>query len=363
MKVYAVLRGFPGLGRVSSGIALLNSMKEHGCDVKAVSYLQGTDALSKQGIEPFANQNVSKHDIMPIGLNPIEKYASVIIEKILQDSPDLVLIDGEPLLTSTLCSVFDKNRVVSLLNPTDLVNSALPQSTINFYHSNYLSCTNSIVHGVNLSSRQWNFPGYDCKVHCLNTILRQEILNLKISGSPSNIISCVLGGGTANATERFISSTIEIGIKVAALAQENSEYQFNIYCNDKNIKDSLLKCIDHCENLQIFDEYISPEQIYSNARMVIARAGRNVSSELLYLGVPAILVATKGDFRSVEQEKNINDIIALGKGNIEKIYIDSSIDEIQNIFLSLTKNNGTGTSFIPGNDDAIKILNSIVRHV
>ena len=75
------------------------------------------------------------------------------------------------------------------------------------------------------------------------------------------------------------------------------------------------------------------------------------------------MVATKGDFRSVEQEKNINDIIALGNGNIGKIYIDSSVDEIQNIFLSLTKNNGTETSFIPGNDDAIKILNSIARHI
>lgn len=362
MKVYAVLRGFPGLGRVSSGIALLNSMREKGCEVKAVSYLQGTEALIKQGIEPFVNQSISKQDVMPIGLNPIEKYASAIIEQIVEDSPDLVLIDGEPLLTSTLCSVFDRTKVVSMLNPTDLINKTLPQSTINFYHSNYLSCANSIVHGVNLFGQKWSFSGHDCNVHCLNTILRQEILNIEAKGS-SNIISCVLGGGTANATDRFVSSTVAIGAKICGVAQKNLDCQFNIYCNDKNIKEALLKVIEHQENIQIFDEYISPAQIYSNARMVIARAGRNVSSELLYLGIPAILVATSGDFRSAEQEKNINDIIEMSNGNIDKIYIDSSIDEIQSIFLSLMKNKGAKTAFVPGNDDAIKILNSIVGEI
>ena len=112
MKIYAILRGFPGLGRVSSGIALLKSMREKGYEVKAVSYLQGVEALRKQGIDSFVDTIVSKQDIMPIGLNPIEKYSCLIIKRILEDSPDLVIIDGEPLLTSTLCSVFDKRRVV-----------------------------------------------------------------------------------------------------------------------------------------------------------------------------------------------------------------------------------------------------------
>ena len=51
-KVFGIFRGFPGLGRVSSGIALLKECQRIGCDIAAISYYQGTEALYRQGI-PF----------------------------------------------------------------------------------------------------------------------------------------------------------------------------------------------------------------------------------------------------------------------------------------------------------------------
>lgn len=359
MKIYGVLRGFPGLGRVSSGIALLKGLQKKGHSVKAVSYLQGYDALEQQSVKPFIEYNITKNDIMPIGLNPIEKYSTLIIESIIQDCPDLVIIDGEPLLTSTLCSVFDRRRIISILNPTDLINKSLPPSTINFYHSHYLSCSNSIVHGIGLSGEKWLFNN-DCKVHCLNTILREEILEMEVEPFPEEI-SCILGGGTANATESFFESTVMIGKKIIELATCNKEYNFNIYCNDKFIKDRIIRENKIPFNVSIYDTYISPIQIYKNSAIVIARAGRNVSSELLYLGIPALLVATKGDFRSVEQDKNINDIIKIGKGNIDKIYLGDTIDIVNATFNRLLQHKRVCTDFEPGNQSALKIIDNILE--
>ena len=42
--VIGVFRGFPGLGRVSAGIALLKELQHRGFEVAAISYYQAIEA-------------------------------------------------------------------------------------------------------------------------------------------------------------------------------------------------------------------------------------------------------------------------------------------------------------------------------
>ena len=42
MKILGIFRGFPGLGRVVSGVALLETLRDkYDCEIKCISYLQG----------------------------------------------------------------------------------------------------------------------------------------------------------------------------------------------------------------------------------------------------------------------------------------------------------------------------------
>lgn len=45
-KILGILRGFPGLGRVVSGVSILETLRDsYGYDIKIISYLQGNKYL------------------------------------------------------------------------------------------------------------------------------------------------------------------------------------------------------------------------------------------------------------------------------------------------------------------------------
>lgn len=52
MKTLGIFRGFPGLGRVVSGVSILEALRDtYGFKVRAVSYLQGNEYLKTKGFE------------------------------------------------------------------------------------------------------------------------------------------------------------------------------------------------------------------------------------------------------------------------------------------------------------------------
>lgn len=56
-KVMGIFRGFPGLGRVVSGVTLLETLRdEYGCSIEIISYLQGNHYLELKGIRTFMKQ-------------------------------------------------------------------------------------------------------------------------------------------------------------------------------------------------------------------------------------------------------------------------------------------------------------------
>ena len=55
-------------------------------------------------------------------LTSAQKISSEIINDILNWKPDIVIIDGEPLLTKLLCLCYDKDKIITLLNPVLMEN-------------------------------------------------------------------------------------------------------------------------------------------------------------------------------------------------------------------------------------------------
>jgi UDP-N-acetylglucosamine:LPS N-acetylglucosamine transferase len=101
--------------------------------------------------------------------------------------------------------------------------------------------------------------------------------------------------------------------------------------------------------------------MYNSARMVIARAGRNVVSELLYLNIPGLLIATNGDYRSKEQEKNIDMMISVSNHLFDKFNIlDDDDILIEKIQKKLDRDH-IDNKFKPGNDYAIHIIKDIIK--
>ena len=96
--------------------------------------------------------------------------------------------------------------------------------------------------------------------------------------------------------------------------------------------------------------------MYKNAGVVVARSGRNVASELLFLNISGILFATDGDYRSKEQEKNIDAMILTSNGLFVKTKMTDCDEKlIQNIRERMVSKY-QGIDFEPGNQYAISII-------
>lgn len=361
MKIVGIFRGFPGLGRVVSGVGLLNDLRKKGHDVLGFSYMQGVDILDSYKINKLLDKTPLESNIMEIGLNPISKVAGELIGKILDENPDLVIIDGEALLVSTLSLVYPKEKILTLLNPTDICNDSLPESTIAFYKQHYLSAGTAIVHMPDINFNILPKEILNCNLHLINTILRDEILHLK-SGINKRSIVGILGGGCANSSDSFYKSTLEIGKKIVEVAKRLPNENFLIYCNDIEVKKSLDFEIIKMENIRIIEEYTKPKDIYTNAKLIFCRSGRNTVSELLYLQIPAILFSSKGDFRSKEQEKNIDTVCKINPFKLKKSSIDETTDEILKKIENLIKVEGKDVKFIPGNKNALQIIENILNN-
>lgn len=68
-KVLGIFRGFPGLGRVVSGVSILETLRdEYGCIIEAFSYLQGKEYLQLKGFD--IKHDVVSMDYCSMGLLP-----------------------------------------------------------------------------------------------------------------------------------------------------------------------------------------------------------------------------------------------------------------------------------------------------
>ena len=299
-KILGILRGFPGLGRVVSGVSILETLRDsYDYDVKIISYLQGNKYLNSRG---YNNLNeVTPMDYCSIGLLPTNKMGVYIHNCIREFTPDLIVVDGEPLMIKSIKISHPSIKVVALLNPADVVNPNNNKEAMDFFNEFYSLSDLAIVHGIRRIDKDSRYN----KFLSINTIIRSEIIG--VENVPTNNIYCVLGGGTVNVGQLFVDSTITIGQLCQKVASLLPQYTMHIVCSSQNIF-NVLNRNSSSENVVLHDEIIPAEQYYCNAGLVITRSGRNTLSELAYLGIPAISFVSGCSYRKIEQTNNINDL-------------------------------------------------------
>ncbi len=299
-KVLGIFRGFPGLGRVVAGVSLLETLRDkYDCDVRFISYLQGNKYLESRGYTDL--KEATPMDYCSIGLLPTHKMGVYIHKTIKDFIPDVIVVDGEPLILQSIKVSHPNAKVVALLNPTDVDNPSNDKEAMDFFNALYSLSDLAIVHGLRIIERDRRYNNFIS----INTIIRQEIMAIK--NVPTNNIYCILGGGTVNVGQQFENSTLRIGELCQRMAPLLPKYNVHIMCSSRNIF-NVLNDNQYYANVQLHEDIISAEKYYHDACLVITRSGRNTLSELAYLGIPTISFISGCAYRRVEQTKNINDL-------------------------------------------------------
>lgn len=358
MKIYAVLRGFPGLGRVIAGFELLKYFeRNYKAEIKISTYFQGETYINTKGYQ--TSIKVDDKDVSSVGIVSVSKSGEKIIEDIISFKPDIVLIDGEPILLHNLKISYPELYVVSLLNPFDINNPHNPKNSQDFFIHMYSYADLSIVHGLWHEKKPIGFKEYIS----INSIVRDSISEIS-NQENSNTIVCLLGGGSKSVNSGFTSGTIEIAKQVIDVALINKEYKFKIYTSDFFIKNEIQKHISICnsssENISVIENITDETVMFSEARLVIARAGRNTISELLTMNIPAIIIPTTANFRGSEQLWNCKKIESGNYPKIKAHYLDAGSEFLKDKMLQLINSYSTNGKeiFIPGN---INALDQIVK--
>ena len=346
MNVLGILRGFPGLGRVVSGTAILETLRdEYNCNIEIISYLQGQNFLEKRG--HVKECDVTPLDYCSIGLLPTNKMGAYIHQRIKKFHPDIVIIDGEPLILHSLRISYPNLKIVSLLNPSDVDNPQNDVEAMDFFTSMYSLSNLAIVHGL----RGVETDKYK-SIISINTILRKEILNIKNVPTPN--IYCVLGGGTVNVGAQFAESTIQMAKLCIEAASYLKDYTMHIICSSDNIYKELSSGVP--TNVQLHKEIIDSGEYYSKACLVITRSGRNTLSELAYLGIPAISFVSGCSYRKAEQEQNLK---SLNATNICSAEINISAKDFADLCIKQQSYRQECPKFIIGNLTAVSEILSL----
>lgn len=348
MKILGVFRGFPGLGRVVAGVSLMETLNQkYNCDIKIISYLQGNRYLETLGYKGL--QEATPFDYCSIGLLPTNKMGAHIHETIRKFSPDIIIVDGEPLLLQSIKLSHKNIKVVALLNPSDVDNPNNDRETMDYFNELYSMADLAICHGL----RKVTPPSQYSNFLSVGTILRREIINIK--NVPSNNIYCLLGGGTVNVEEQFSESTITIGRHCLNIARNLPTYNIHVACSSMNIYEAL-KQFDIPQNVFLYNQVINSLKCYSDACLVITRSGRNTLSELAYLGIPSISFVSGCSYRLFEQKQNID---SLSKANIKVAPLNIEPDKLTEICFSLIAKGIKKHLFEYGNDIAITRILSL----
>lgn len=354
MRVAAILRGFPGLGRIMPGLSLLTQLQEdYGCECILYTYGQGLSVAAQSSL-PMPLDLCPEHaDLTAIGLNPVTRNGAAILNFIIRAKPDKILLDGEPLVTRALSLCVPPDNIISLLNPHDIENEHLPYSTLRYFQDCFLSGSKAIVHGLQV--RQGLVRKAGCSILYIPTILRPCILKLKNSPRRGDLVLCILGGGVLNSSSSFFQSTAAMGKLILAAASYFMEYKFIICSNSQEVS-SLLKSESVPGNVYIQEGFADMEHFYPQTAAAICRGGRNTISELLYLNIPAILIPCEDDYRKVEQSSNIQELSRKFPRQMRKARIPLPPAIFASILAELLESPPFVTNFNPGNSRALEFI-------
>lgn len=354
MKIVGILRGFPGLGRVVSGTEVITHFRDHfDAEILIFSYLQGEEYLKTKGIAP--QYTVKSQDYSSIGIIPVSDFGEFIIQTVGNFKPDLILIDGEPLMVQCLKLVYPKIRMAVLLNPFDVDNPHNQKSSSIFFNDLYSRSDLAIVHGF---SELKSLNGYK-NLHSINTIIREEVISIS-SAFSKNKICCVLGGGTANGLKEFEDSTMALASLFTVLPEYLPQFEYHIFCSGSLLLNRIAEK-NRKGNISIHHNIESSDQYFKDSKLIITRAGRNMLSELLFLGIPTIAIPVGCKYRTKEQIANAKIVEIISQKKIIYFDLDSSVYDFVSLCKSMIKLNSRGiTTWEPGNKKAIELIANLI---
>lgn len=346
-RILGIFRGFPGLGRVVAGVSLLESLRDdYNCKIQIVTYLQGNEYLKSRGYS--CTYEALPMDYCSIGLLPTNQMGVHIHSIIKVFDPNVVIIDGEPLILHSLRISYPKLKIVALLNPSDVDNPENDKEAMDYFNALYSLSNLAIIHGLRTVVPLYNYERYIS----IDTVIRKEILS--INNIRSKNIYCVLGGGTVNVGQQFAESSIRIGELCQEVAFSLKDYKMHIICSSHNIYVALKEKGTY-ENVILHKNVLDARTYYSDACLIITRSGRNTLSELAYLGIPTISFVSGCNYRRNEQEQNIRSI---DSQNIATATLDCTDKDFLSLCFKMLATGKSINSFHYGNKIA---LNNILK--
>lgn len=207
MRIFAVCRGAPGLGRVVPSVGLAQTLRQTHCTRTAfASYAAGHAYLRAIG-----------EDVTDLGypdgrfIDSVAPQALQIQDMIERYDPDLVLIDGEFFLPAALAHMHVP--VAYLANPHDLIG---PSNTFRRVNRLLLTHAQSIIISSLSCRRPTLRPGLVDNTPCLECPALTKDVSLvhhRRAGPPRVLIST--GGGSVGspslreATDDALAATLE----------------------------------------------------------------------------------------------------------------------------------------------------------
>jgi hypothetical protein len=298
MNVLYIVRGYPGLGRVMGSLAIASILQAMSASTRTLfaSYLSGLRYLRNAGHETV--------DLYPHGFyprpnafcSPFGCEADVLAGAVQERSIDLVVIDGEPLLIDFVTTVL-KLPLLVLTHPSDLHNPHSPSDGIDLFRLYYSRANYVIAHGLTrLPKERQDLGGRAGTVFEINTLVRPRIAaaaaarrgGLESPLGRGHVVG-VMGGGSSNVLSSFAENTLLLAKWLVAACVSTGAERLTLFCADENIATSLNPAAQ-AGNIEIVSEQVDNVPALIDADLVVGRSGRNLVSEILALGVPAIIV-------------------------------------------------------------------------
>jgi UDP-N-acetylglucosamine:LPS N-acetylglucosamine transferase len=299
VRVVAICRGAPGLGRVVPSLVLVKALAEAGpVASRFASYEAGARYLAVRG-----------EDVVDLGrpdglfIDAVAAQALHVRKLVQQDQPDLVLVDGEFYLPATLADL--GVPVIYLANPHDLIGAPNVFRRVNrllLAHADAvlissLSCTQPTAH-----------PDLVASTPCLEVpaITKDIPLRHRHAGRLPRVLVCA-GGGSIGSDPGFRSATdAAVALVLDALSELAREDHVGtvslILGADAALPDRWQTAPRW---LQVIDGPVELADLYPHHDLLVARAGRNTTAEAAYCGIPTVLLPITTDpHRGDEQTDN-----------------------------------------------------------
>ncbi len=372
MRVLFITRGYPGLGRVMGALALNDLLsdlyKPDNYEAIFTSYLSGYTFLTELGYK-CEDMYPDTYYYRPNAFcNPFGIESQVVQTIIIDFEPDLVVIDGEPLLINLITDIF-KIPVLILTHPSDLHNPDVKDRAIDLFRYYYSHAELVIAHGITrLPLGQKPLGGKAGDVIECNTLVRTAIADegkrrrseIDHSKGSTKIVG-VMGGGSENVYKNFRSSTRTLAEWLIRASVEEKVDSLEIYCADQLLFEYLGKWQKKISFLKLMNKQAENTSSLIDADIIVGRSGRNLVSEMLTLGARSLMVTvTAEQYRSADQYRTgeaATNLTPSGKW----IIINDGFSKFQSSFHELIKLPPASPTWVPGNEWLKKNLTKLIQ--